>query len=110
MLHLFMFFFSTLAWQVMGIALCQTQFQVVGFKLSVGLLERGGVTVAVRGVQRISSEPFLCTAPLRPHSRLQVDLIPPRGSRRRLREKVPLPGVTQQIHRGPGIETIHVWL
>lgn len=27
-----------------------------------------------RGVQRISSEPFLCTAPLRPHSRLQVAL------------------------------------
>lgn len=31
----------------MGIALCQTQFQVLEFKLSVGLLERGGVAVAV---------------------------------------------------------------
>lgn len=47
MLHLFMVFFSTLAWQVVGIALCQTQFQVLGFKLSLGLLERGGVDMAV---------------------------------------------------------------
>lgn len=55
----------------MGIALCQTQFPVPGFKLSVGLLERGRSGCGSRGVQEVSSKSFLCAAPLRPHSRLQ---------------------------------------
>lgn len=42
MLHLFIVF--TLPWQVLlGIALCQTHFQVLGSKMTLDLVERGGV-------------------------------------------------------------------